>query len=222
MRVLSFKAQFADPVEQGIKTQSYRPDGKRPPPKIDDILSFYTGPFVKTGRRHLGYGVVRFVILVIINQSGIHLGSIPAPAGVPRVPVRSLFWGDPDADTEARADGFVDSAAMLDFLTRLYKIKTHRFEWFGNRLIWATLTGADPIVVTVEGDQCFISGIDLSAVAQKLMFIRSWSLCFSNTLVDALAYLGTFHARMIQIDGRLIVPEVRRIARALNHLRKSQ
>lgn len=42
MRVITFQPRFHDPIRQGIKRSTIRKQGKRPPPKIGDLLSLRT------------------------------------------------------------------------------------------------------------------------------------------------------------------------------------
>ena len=83
MPAINFKAQFADAVEQGRKRQAIRAERKdnRPPCKLGDTLSLYTGLRTKATRK-LGEGTCTFLGRISITEAGITVGERPESVSV--------------------------------------------------------------------------------------------------------------------------------------------
>jgi hypothetical protein len=110
----NFKRQFAAAVADGTKRQTIRAnrkDGKRPQP--GDIAALYTGLRTRN-TQHLRDGVVINCHAVRIDCVGGH-GKLIIDGDVLSWEARTGF---------AKADGFADWPAMLDFFRTQYGLDT--------------------------------------------------------------------------------------------------
>lgn len=115
--LLNFKRQFAPAVLEGTKRQTIRKnraDGKRPQP--GDIAALYTGLRTRN-TQHLRDGVVTRCRAVRISCMG--YGELIIDGDCLSVETRTAF---------ARADGFTDWPAMLEFFKTQYGV--HTFDGF--------------------------------------------------------------------------------------------
>lgn len=107
MVAYNFQSRFAPLVESGEKRQTIRAEGKRRHARPGDALQLYTGMRTK-GCRKLMDTKCTFATEVYICRG------IGSPA------VTLAEFGAPDPDAFARADGFDDFHAMLDWFAKMH------------------------------------------------------------------------------------------------------
>lgn len=122
MPIYNFKPQFASPIRSGIKRQTIRAHGKRPPPKVGDLAHCYTGLRTQNVCR-LGAFKITAVTLI----------SISAGSRVVQVP-RGGSWCELSAEEIeqlALADGFASADDFFAFFVKEHggTLGGHLIEW---------------------------------------------------------------------------------------------
>lgn len=108
MPAFNFKARFADIVSRGEKRQTIRKvrvDG-RPPAKVGDTLTLYTGMRTKACRRLFVGRCVAVLPVVIGGRADIRLDG--------------LSLGEAEKRALAQADGFADVEAFVAFFDEVH------------------------------------------------------------------------------------------------------
>jgi len=112
MPALNFKAQFADGVERGIKTNSIRPDRKNPI-KIGDTLYLYTGMRTKQCRK-LGEGICTKIEDIMID--------FILEVGAPIILLDGHGLAETSCEVLARKDGFRNAYDFCMFFEKQYNL----------------------------------------------------------------------------------------------------
>lgn len=120
MVAYSFQASFAPLVASGEKRQTIRAEGKRRHARVGDLLQLYTGMRTKSCRKLMAPDPVCTFSDAVYLCRGI---------GSPAVLIAGQEVLSPDAF--ARADGFKDFDAMLDWFG-----KTHGLPFVGVLIRW--------------------------------------------------------------------------------------
>ena len=120
MPAYSFQAQFAPLVESGEKRQTIRAIGKRRHAHPGERLQLYTGMRTKACRK-----------LVTPDPVCTFAGSVYICHGIGSPAVTVEDKGEVSPDAFARADGFADFDAMLEWFE-----KTHGLPFVGVLIRW--------------------------------------------------------------------------------------
>ncbi len=116
MPAINFKAQFADMVESGRKTQTIRKPRKRPV-KVGDTVHLFTGQRTKACRK-IGEGMVVETRRVVITAVFIWVDSV-------------VFTCESSLDEIAHNGGFNSWDEMVEWFQ-----KTHKLPFDGDFIRW--------------------------------------------------------------------------------------
>lgn len=115
MPALNFKARFAEDVRAGKKRQTIRAKGKRPPPRVGDLLMLYTG-MRQCGCRKLLDVVCRSVVPISISTASRVVQMVAG--SLVREAVTGSYWetlSGEEIEQLARDDGFSSADDFFAF-----------------------------------------------------------------------------------------------------------